>query len=125
MAYKTKELLKKAIDAIQEKKLFFIEDIITMLPCDKTTFYRHFRVGGEELDMIKAELEKNRVAIKTSMRKKWFESSNPTLQIALMKLICTDEERKKISNNYIEQTESGGSETNQIFKIGEQVIRFN
>ena len=125
MAYKTKDLLKKAIDAIQEKKLFFIEDIITMLPCDKTTFYRHFKVGGEDLELIKNELEKNRVSIKTSMRKKWFESSNSTLQIALYKLICTDEERKKISNNYMEGNVDVNHEHNQIFKIGEQVIRFN
>lgn len=125
MAYKTKDLYLKAIEAIREKKLFFIEDVITMMSCNKTTFYRHFKVGSEEYEDIKFELEKNRVAIKTSMRKKWFESSNPTLQIALMKLICTDEERKKISNNYIENNGEVGTDTNQIFKIGEQVIRFN
>lgn len=125
MAYKTKDLFGKAIEAIREKKLFFIEDVITMMSCNKTTFYRHFKVGSEELEEIKFELEKNRVAIKTSMRKKWFESNNATLQIALMKLICTDEERKRISNNYIDQNDNSTSETNQVFKIGEQIIRFN
>jgi len=125
MAYKTKDLLKKAIEVIQEKKLFFIEDVVTMLPCDKTTFYRHFRVESDDMQLIKDELEKNRVAVKTSMRKKWFESNNPTLQIALMKLICTEEERRKISNNYLEGNVDVNHEHNQVFKIGEQLIKFN
>lgn len=125
MAYKTKDLLKKAIEVIQEKKLFFIEDVVTMLPCDKTTFYRHFRVESGDMQLIKDELEKNRVAVKTSMRKKWFESNNPTLQIALMKLICTEEERRKISNNYLEGNVDVNHEHNQVFKIGEQLIKFN
>ena len=88
------------------------------------TFYNHFPVDSPEMQEIKDALEENRVMIKTSMRNKWYNSNNPTLQIALMKLICSDEERKKISNNYIE----GNMEvtTNaQVFKIGDQVIRFS
>tara|TARA_R110000868_G_C10958350_1_gene768272 strand:+ start:2005 stop:2379 length:375 start_codon:yes stop_codon:yes gene_type:complete len=124
MAYKTKDLMKQALKVIKEKKLFFIDDVVTLLPCTKPTFYAHFPVDSTELTEIKEALEENRVAIKTAMRSKWFNSNNPTLQIALMKMICTDEERKKISNNYIE----GNVEltTNaQIFKIGDQVIKFS
>jgi hypothetical protein len=121
MAYKTKDLLEKSLKVIKEKKLFFIEDVIAYLPCNKGAFYNHFPVDSEN---IKEALEANRVAIKTSMRNKWYNSNNPTLQIALMKLICSDDERKRISNNYIE----GNMEvtTNaQVFKIGDQVIKFS
>lgn len=124
MAYKSKDLLAKALKVIKEKKLFFVEDVISFMPCTKMTFYNHFSLDSDEMSQIKAALEENRVAIKTSMRNKWYNSNNPTLQIALMKLICTDEERKKISNNYIE----GNMEvtTNaQVFKIGDQVIKFS
>lgn len=124
MAYKTKDLLTKALKVIKEKKLFFIDDVIAFLPCGKTSFYQHFRLESPEMAMIKDALEENRVAIKTSMRHKWYQSNNPTLQIALMKLICTDDERKKISNNYIEGNVEVSTNA-QIFKIGDQVIKFN
>lgn len=124
MAFKSKDLLAKSLKVIKEKKLFFIDDVVSFLPCTRMTFYNHFPLDSPEMEQIKAALEENRVAIKTSMRNKWYNSNNPTLQIALMKLICTDEERKKISNNYIE----GNMEvtTNaQVFKIGDQVIKFS
>lgn len=124
MAYKTKELFKDAIKVIKDKKLFFIEDVVSFLPCTKATFYEHFKIDSDEMNAIKAELEKNRVAIKSSMRNKWYNSTNPTLQIALMKLICTDEERKKISNNYIEGNVELKTDA-QVFKIGDQVIKFS
>ena len=124
MGYKTKDLYKKALEVVKEKKLFFIDDIIAFLPCGKTTFYQHFPVDGSDMADIKAALEENRVAIKTSMRHKWYQSNNPTLQIALMKLICTDEERKKISNNYIESSVELTTNA-QVFKIGDQVIKFS
>ena len=36
------------------------------------------------------------------MRSKWYKSNSPALQLALMKLICTDEERKKLAMQYSE-----------------------
>jgi len=42
-------------------------------------------------------LEVNRTELKVSMRSKWYKSNAPALQMALMKLICTDEERIKLS----------------------------
>ena len=101
MAYKTEELFDQAIKLIKEKNLFFIEDVIALLPCAKPTFYDHFKIDSYEMNIIKDELENNRIAIKSSMRKKWYDSDNATLQIALMKLIGTDEERKKIGRAHV------------------------
>lgn len=93
MAYKTSELEKKSLEAIEKHKLFFIEDIVAYLPCDKSTFYNH---KLHELDTIKDALEKNKVEVKTSMRSKWYKSDNPTLQMGLYKLIGTEQEAERL-----------------------------
>jgi hypothetical protein len=93
MAYKTEELEKKSLEAIDKHKLFFIEDVVAFLPCDKTTFYNH---KLHEFNSIKDALEKNKVEIKTSMRSKWYKSDNPTLQMGLYKLIGTSEEAERL-----------------------------
>ena len=93
MAYKTVELEKKALEVIEKHKLFFIEDIVAYLPCDKSTFYNH---KLHEFDTIKDALEKNKVEVKTSMRSKWYKSDNPTLQMGLYKLIGTEQEAERL-----------------------------
>ena len=73
-------------------------------------------------DFIKEELEKNRVAIKANLRKKWYDSDNATLQIALMKLISTDDERRKISNTFIDKTELNVNGEANNFTITRRII---
>jgi len=97
MAYNKTEIFNKAKDVIVKYKLFFIEDIVAYLPCDKTTFYRFFEPACNEYNELKGMLEVNRTELKVSMRSKWYKSNAPALQMALMKLICTDEERIKLS----------------------------
>ena len=104
MAYKTEELEKQALEAIEKYKLFFIDDVVSYLPCSTATFYNH---KLEELETIKEALKKVRTEIKVSMRSKWYKSENPTLQMGLMKLIGTDEERKKLSQNHTDHTTGG------------------
>lgn len=104
MAYKTKDLEKQSLKAIEQHKLFFIEDVVSFLPCDKSTFYAH---KLHESDAIKEALNKQRTAVKVSMRSKWFKSDNATLQVALMKLIATDDERKKLAQQFTDVTSNG------------------
>jgi len=94
MAYKTEELEKQALEAIEKHKLFFIEDIVAYLPCTKPTFYEH---KLNESNAIKDALTEVKTNLKVSMRSKWFRSENPTLQLALMKLVSSDEELRKLS----------------------------
>ena len=103
MAYKTEELEKQALDAIEKHKLFFIEDIIAYLPCDKKTFYNH---NLHEFPTIKEALLEVRTNLKVSMRSKWFRSENPTLQLALMKLLSNDQELRKLSMQHQVNEES-------------------
>ena len=102
MAYDTEKLYNQAIKAIEENNLFFIEDVIALLPCTKPTFYDHFPINSNELNTLKEMIEENKVSVKLKMRKKWLDSDNATLQMGLMKLITTDEERKRLATSYME-----------------------
>ena len=75
MAYDTKELEKKAIEAIAKHRLFFISDVAPMIGISRQTFYDH---GLDKLDDIKEALTKNRIEVKSSLRSKWYQSDNPT-----------------------------------------------
>ena len=102
MAYDRKKIFEQAKELTVKHKLFFVEDIVAFLPCDKTTFYRFFEPESNEYNELKGLLEQNRVTLKVSMRSKWYTSNSPALQMALMKLIATPEELKKLSMQFIE-----------------------
>jgi hypothetical protein len=107
MAYNTEDLFNKAKEAIEKHKLFFIEDIVAFVPCDKTTFYRHFPLESNEYNKLKEMLDKNKIEIKTSMRSKWYKSDAPALQMALYKLAASPEEHKLLQMNYQDVTSGG------------------
>lgn len=95
MAYKTSELEAKALEVIKKNRLVFIHEVASFMNIGRETFYTH------ELDKsnsIKQALEENKNTIKAGLRKKWYESENATVQIALYKLIGTNEEGDKINS---------------------------
>jgi hypothetical protein len=102
MAYDKQKIFEQAKEKIVNHKLFFIEDIVAFLPCAKPTFYDFFPPDSNELNELKELLETNRTELKVSMRSKWYKSNAPALQMALMKLIATPEELKKLSMQFIE-----------------------
>ena len=102
MAYDRKKIFEQAKEMIVKHKLFFVEDIVAFLPCAKPTFYDFFPPESNELNELKELLETNRTELKVSMRSKWYKSNAPALQMALMKLIATPEELKKLSMSYNE-----------------------
>lgn len=106
MAYNTEDLFNKGMEAIEKHKLFFIEDIISFLPCRKSTFYEHFPNETDYYKRMFEALEKNRTELKVSMRSKWYKSNAPALQMALMKLIATPDELRKLSMNHNVQEEA-------------------
>lgn len=107
MAYNRRKIYKQALEKIKSSNLFFIEDIVALLPCDKTTFYRFFPTESNEYNSIKELLEENKITVKSNMRKKWYESDNPSLQISLMKIIGTDEEAHRLNGSKQETTLKG------------------
>ena len=102
MAYDRNKILKQAKEMIMKHKLFFVDDIVSFLPCATSTFYEFFPANSEEMEELKELLTVNRTELKVSMRSKWYKSNAPALQMALMKLIATPEELKKLSMQYIE-----------------------
>ena len=68
MSYKKTDLEKLSLEAIEKHKLFFIQDIVSYLPCGKTTFYNE---KLNELNTIKDALLKVKTEIKVSMRSKF------------------------------------------------------
>lgn len=107
MAYDRLKIFEQAKEMIVKHKLFFVEDIVAFLPCDKTTFYRFFEPESNDYNELKGLLETNRTELKVSMRSKWYKSNSPALQMALMKLIANPEELKKLSMNYTDVTSNG------------------
>jgi len=107
MAYDRVKIFEQAKEMIVKHKLFFVDDIVAFLPCSKSSFYEFYPDGSDELDELKGLLEINRTTLKVSMRSKWYKSNAPALQMALMKLICTDEERKMLSMTHTDVTTNG------------------
>lgn len=97
MAYDKQKIFEQAKEMIVKHKLFFIEDIVAFLPISKPTFYEYFPIESNEANELKGMLETNRTELKVSMRSKWYKSNAPALQMALMKLIATPEELRKLS----------------------------
>ena len=102
MAYDRVKIFEQAKEMIVKHKLFFVDDIVAFLPCSKSSFYEFYPDGSDELDELKELLNVNRTTLKVSMRSKWYTSNAPALQMALMKLIATPEELKKLSMQFVE-----------------------
>lgn len=116
MANDIKKIFEQAKDAINKNKLFFIEDVVAFLPISKPTFYDYFKVDSNEFNELKEMLDNNRIKVKSSMRKKWYDSENATLQMALMKIICTDDERKRLSMTHVESNVKVEDRTDSVLK---------
>ena len=99
-----KKLVNECISLINDYKILFISDLIALLPFSKSTFYVY---GLDKSDAVKEAIENNRSMIKQKLRAKWYESSTPTLQIALYKILATPEERKAMSSSSKEAKNDG------------------
>lgn len=106
MAYKKAELEEQALRAIKDNNLMFVTDVPAYLPCSTATFYNK---ELEKLEAIKEALEQNRIKTKNGLRAKWYKSDNATVQIALYKLIGTEEEAHRLngSRQQLDHTTNG------------------
>jgi len=106
MAYDKKKIFEQAKEVTVKNKLFFIEDIVAFLPISKKTFYEYFPLESNESNELKELLDTNRIELKVSMRSKWYKSNAPALQMALMKLIASPEELRKLAMNHVVSEEA-------------------
>ena len=114
ISYDTKQLKEKAIEAIKKHKLIFVEDICAYIGISKPTYYDRFKVGSDDFNELSDLLEKNKIEVKTAIRKKWLESDRDTGLMALYKLCSTPEEHKKLQQNYTDVTSNNETINNPI-----------
>lgn len=105
------------MQVIEERNLFFVEDLVAFLPCDRATFYRKFPQGCDECDTIKRALETNKIRTKSAIRHRLFNMDNPTAQLALYRMIATPEERDAISTTKTDITSGGEKITKEPLTI--------
>ena len=102
MAYDKKKIYIQSEEAITKNNLFFIEDIVAFLPCSKTTFYEFYPIDSNELNTLKGLLDQNKIKTKSSIRAKLYKGTKSSELLALYRMICSDEERKTLNQQYIE-----------------------
>ena len=78
----------------QDLNILFITDLVAFLPISRATFYNY---GLDKLDILKEEIDNNRIRTKQALRAKWANSKSPALQIALYRMIATKEEKEAIA----------------------------
>ena len=101
MAYDKTKIYNQAKEAIEKHNLFFIEDIVAFIPCDKTTFYRLFPLESNEYNDLKELLDSNKIKTKSGIRAKLWKSEKAGELLALYRLIATPEEHRKLNQSYI------------------------
>ena len=99
------KIYDKAIKYATDKELIFITEIITYLPCNKTSFYTFFPDGSHELNSIKDILEVNRVDLKRRLRRKMEKDGKSADNIVLYKLAGTKEERDILNNTGVAEAD--------------------
>lgn len=120
MANDRNAIFEQAKSVAESKKLIWIEEVVAFLPVSTATFYEYFPAKSEESEAIKEIIANNRISLKAAMRKKWYDSENPTLQVSLMKLLGTEEETHRLNGSKTEtktEISSKDFDLSQVFRI--------
>lgn len=88
------------LDVIKKNKIMKIQHIFShYLDLKSAQFYN---LELEKSESIKDAIAFNKTKAVSYMINKWIDSENPTLQISAFKVLCDDEERKKLSMQFVE-----------------------
>lgn len=74
----------------------------------------------EKSESIKEAIQTNKSKAVSYMLNKWVGSDNATLQISAFKVLCEDEDRKKLSMQFIES-----ENTHQVKKFEVEILKRN
>ncbi len=93
---KLKKLEQICLEQISQNNITFLDEIFTFVEIMPSEFFEY---KLNESEAIKDAIEINRAKLKRDLRFKWFESTNATLNAALYKLVCTEEEKRALSSS--------------------------
>lgn len=115
--YDKDKIFEQAKQVATDKKLLSVTDIVDFLPLARSHFYNYFPDGSPELEELRKILDGNKIAIKTSLRAKWYNSDNATLQMALYRLAASPEEHRALNQHYIDHTSKGNEVYNKVIDL--------
>lgn len=110
MAFSQNKIYKQSLKIIEEKGVLDIKELITLLPCNKSTFYELFPAESEKMESLKELINDNKIVQCGSLKRKWLKSENATLQIAVYKLMGDDDEVHRLNASRTESTLKGDPE---------------
>ena len=97
--------IKDITELIPKHPIFSFKDIFVYYKgCTRQWAYE---LGIDKNDTIKELIYDNKRKGVTGLVAKWLKSNNATLEIAAMRLLSDDDERKKLSMNHTDVTTNG------------------
>lgn len=99
---KYKKLEQECLQIVIENSITFTDEIFIFSEIVPSVFYE---AKLQDSVLIKDAIEINRAKLKRDLRLKWFESTNATLNAALYKLVCTEEEKRALSASAASKTQ--------------------
>ncbi len=101
MANKKETYEKEILKVIKNNNLFVIQDIFAFYTGIKSAQFYNLKL--EKSESIKKAIDDNKKKTCQSLKNKWFNSDNPTLQIALFKTISSESDLRKLAQSYVDQ----------------------
>jgi hypothetical protein len=98
--YNPDDLFNTAVETVTKNKPHSLNMLIALMGISRETFYTYFPTGSDRHKRIQQEINTAKGKIKAVMFKKWFDSENPTLQIAYMKLLADEDELRALTNQH-------------------------
>ena len=99
---KYKKLEKECLNIIIEQQATFLDEIFIFSDILPSVFYE---AKLQDSQAIKDAIEINRAKLKRDLRQKWQDSTNATLNAALYKLVCSEEEKRSLSSSAAKNTQ--------------------
>lgn len=96
MAYSKKELVERSLELIKKYKLYTHDAVVGLLGISKETYYK-YKLNQDVA--IRESMWRQKETLKAALRKKWFESDNATVQVALYKLLGTEDECHRLNGS--------------------------
>ena len=85
-----------------DDNILFLDDVVAELPISKPTFYSWWPKGSDKYNELLALINTNRVKVKRYIRLKLRISGKAAELLSLYRMICTEDERRAINQNYID-----------------------